>query len=121
MESDSRHMWHKMTFKNPKMNDSGMYTVKVISKAKEEVMTYQLKVMPAKKKDGLKVGKGQVRDAASNSGQPDFLAGLRKAKKPKKEKEDENVWVQLRDAKTSDYRKNLMDFRLTFNFNGFSV
>merc|ERR1712079_1002697 len=48
MISDDRHMWHKLIFKKPKKNDSGLYTLKVISKKKEEVVQFNLNVGPSR-------------------------------------------------------------------------
>merc|ERR1711879_1065048 len=105
MTSDDRHTWHKITFKKVKMNEAGLYSVKVVSKGKEETAQFSLKVSPAKKAAGPKVGKGsgRVSDQADNQADVDFRAKLRKSKKKKEIVEDENVWVKLRDANTRDY------------------
>lgn len=113
MASDTRHMWHKLTFKNPKMNESGLYTIKVISKAKEEVVTYNLKVNPGRAQNNdIIIGKGSVPEKKKDDG-VDFLANLRKAKKPKKAAEDDDVWVKLRDANTRDYDEIAFDHSIS--------
>merc|ERR1711879_578950 len=42
MTSDDRHTWHKITFKKDKMNEAGLYSVKVVSKGKEETAQFSL-------------------------------------------------------------------------------
>merc|ERR1711879_648714 len=78
MTSDDRHTWHKITFKKVKMNEAGLYSVKVVSKGKEETAQFSLKVSPAKKAAGPKVGKGsgRVSDQADNQADVDFRAKL---------------------------------------------
>merc|ERR1712173_279323 len=83
--SDDRHMWHKLVFKKPKKNDSGMYTLKVISKKKEEVVQFNLNCGPSKAKaNDIVLGKGAV---------------------PKQEEstEDVDIWVKLKNANTREY------------------
>merc|ERR1711879_882064 len=50
MISDDRHMWHKLTFKKPKMNESGLYTLKIISKKREEVVSFNVNIGPNRSK-----------------------------------------------------------------------
>ena len=44
MESGSNNLSHKLTFVKPKMNEGGMYCVKVKDKKKEHTSQFTLKV-----------------------------------------------------------------------------
>ena len=114
MESGQNNLTHKLTFVKPKMNEGGMYCVKVKDKKKEHVNQFTLKVKPGKKEaKDIKVGKGgnNAADAAA-----DFRSQLRKTKKTKKVVEDENIWTRLKDANTNEYDEiafehNISDMR----------
>merc|ERR1712226_300396 len=59
IESDNSHLCHKLTFIKPKMNEGGMYCVKVKDKKKEHVGQFNLQVKPGKKESKeIKVAKG---------------------------------------------------------------
>lgn len=118
MESETTNLVHRLTFVKPKMNEGGLYCVKVKDKKKEHVNQFTLKITPGKKEaGGIKVGKGAAAPAgAAVDAAADFRAGLRKTKKTKKVVEDENIWTRLKDANTNEYddiafEHNISDMR----------
>lgn len=102
MISDDRHMWHRLIFKKPKKNDSGMYTLKIISKKKEEVVQFNLNVGPSRAKSNeIILGKGSVPQEEPKE-EVDFRRKLRKRKEEEVE-EDVDIWVKLKNANTREY------------------
>ena len=103
MVSDDRHMWHRLTFKKPKMNESGLYTLKIISKKKEEVVTFNVNIGPNRSKNNeIVIGKGEKKKQEVSETE-DFRKKLRKVKRREAPKEDEDIWVLLRKADTREY------------------
>lgn len=106
MVSSEDHMTHSLTFQKPKMNESGLYQVKIVSKAgKTEQLSYQLKVLPAKQEAGLELGKGVSPGQKDTEADCDFRNKLRKIRSKAKPTEDSDIWTTLRDAKTNEYEQ----------------
>ena len=98
-----------LTFKSPKMSDSGMYTVKVQSKSGLESKTFDLRVGPQLSSGGgIIITRGKLPKNVENE-DADFRGKLKKVQKKQLTKDNEGVkgdiWTKLRDAQPRDYDK----------------
>ena len=101
---------HKLIFKNPKMNDSGEYNMKVVSgpEGKEEIAKFNLNVGPSRNGNGDGSGDGsgdgKSKLTEEEAAAADFAQNLRKKRGGQKDPNDKrDIWMKLQDAKTSEY------------------